>query len=194
MNKLKKIKYYGLLGLLGCTIWLSACNSKLETGKNEQAADWKTEFRKKLPLLGHRNWILVVDKAFPLQQSAGMEYIYAPEGMETVLGEVISGIKAADHIKPIIYRDSELEFVKPLAGAKADQLIKATQAILKGTAVNTMLHDSVFKQLDREAGLFKVLVIKTNETVPYSSTFIKLDCGYWDAAKEAELRKQMAGH
>lgn len=191
MDKFKKIKQLGLLGLLVCAIWLTACTGKTGAIKNEQTADWKTEFRKKLPLLGHRNWILVVDKAFPLQQSAGMEYIYAPEGMEAVLREVILGIKASDHIKPIIYRDSELEFVKPLVGAKADQLIQSTQAILKGTAVNTMLHDSVFKQLDREAGLFKVLVIKTNETVPYSSTFIKLDCGYWDAAKEAELRKQM---
>ncbi|KIA94796.1 hypothetical protein OC25_08900 [Pedobacter kyungheensis] len=179
------------MGLLVCAIWLAACTGKTGTNKNEQTADWKTEFRKKLPLLGHRNWILVVDKAFPLQQSAGMEYIYAPEGMEAVLREVILGIKTAEHIKPIIYRDRELEFVKPLVGAKADQLIQSTQAILKGTAVNTMLHDSVFKQLDREAGLFKVLVIKTNETVPYSSTFIKLDCGYWDAAKEAAMRKEM---
>ncbi|QIL40222.1 hypothetical protein G7074_13705 [Pedobacter sp. HDW13] len=192
MNKLKKIKQLGLVGLIGCAIWLAACTGKSETNKNELAADWRTEFKKKLPLLGHRNWILVVDKAFPLQQSAGMEYIYAPEGMEVVLREVISGIKASDHVAPIVYRDSELEYIKPLVGAKADQLIKATQVILKGTAVNTMLHDSVFKQLDREAGLFKVLVIKTNETVPYSSTFIRLDCGYWDAAKEAELRKQMA--
>jgi len=179
------------MGLLVCVIWLAACTSKPEANKNEQAADWKTEFSKKLPLMGHRNWILVVDKAFPLQQSAGMEYIYAPEGMEAVLREVISEIKSADHIMPVIYRDAELEFVKPLVGAKAGQLIQATQAILQGTTVHTMLHDSVFKQLDREAGLFKVLVIKTNETVPYSSTFIKLDCGYWNAAKEAELRRQM---
>jgi hypothetical protein len=192
MNACTKIKYHSLLGLLGCFIWLSACTNKPEENKNKQSTDWKMEFKQKLPLLGHRNWILVVDKAFPLQQSAGMEYIYAPEGMEAVLNEVISGIKSSDHVSPIIYRDSELDYVKPLVGAKADQLIKATQAILKGTTVNTMLHDSVFKQLDREAGLFKVLVIKTNETVPYSSTFIRLDCGYWNAAKEAELRRQMA--
>jgi len=192
MNKRNKIKYLALLGLLSCAIWLSACTRTPQGDRNEGTANWKTEFKKKLPLLGHRNWILVVDKAFPLQQSAGMEYIYAPEGMEAVLREVISGIKSSDHVSPIIYRDSELNYVKPLVGAKADQLIKATQAILKGTAVNTMLHDSVFKQLDREAGLFKVLVIKTNETVPYSSTFIRLDCGYWNAAKEAELRRQMA--
>lgn len=194
MDKFKKIKQSGFLALLVCVISLASCTSKTGANKDEQTADWKTEFRKKLPLLGHRNWILVVDKAFPLQQSAGMEYIYAPEGMEAVLREVILGIKASDHIKPIIYRDRELEFVKPLVGAKADQLIQSTQAILKGTAVNTMLHDSVFKQLDREAGLFKVLVIKTNETVPYSSTFIKLDCGYWDAANEAAMRKEMTGH
>lgn len=30
---------------------------------------WKQQLDRELPLLGHRNWILVVDKAFPMQTS-----------------------------------------------------------------------------------------------------------------------------
>jgi hypothetical protein len=34
--------------------------------------------------MGHRNWILIVDKAFPEQNAAGMEYIYANEDLNAV--------------------------------------------------------------------------------------------------------------
>ena len=36
---------------------------------------WKKEFEEILPMLGHRNWILVVDKAYPMQSADGIETI-----------------------------------------------------------------------------------------------------------------------
>ncbi|MHB8337415.1 MAG: sialate O-acetylesterase [Ignavibacteriaceae bacterium] len=33
---------------------------------NRSPENWETTFDAQLPLLGHRNWILIVDKAFPL--------------------------------------------------------------------------------------------------------------------------------
>src|ERR1039458_3397584 len=36
---------------------------------------WKAKIAENLPLLGHRNWILVVDSAYPLQSSPGGETI-----------------------------------------------------------------------------------------------------------------------
>ena len=57
--------------------------------------------------------------------------------------------------------------------------------------VQSLLHNEVFKKLDSESKLFKVLVIKTNETIPYTSVFIQLDCAYWDAGKEEVLRRNM---
>ena len=38
-------------------------------------ADWKARVAESMPLLGHRNWILVVDSAYPLQSSPGVETI-----------------------------------------------------------------------------------------------------------------------
>jgi hypothetical protein len=40
---------------------------------------WKAELKKELPLLGHRNWIVVADSAYPLQTSPGIETITANE-------------------------------------------------------------------------------------------------------------------
>ena len=38
-------------------------------------SDWRSRLTQELPLLGHRNWIAVVDSAYPLQTSAGIETI-----------------------------------------------------------------------------------------------------------------------
>jgi len=36
--------------------------------------------------------------------------------------------------------------------------------------------------------MYKILVLKTDQTVPYTSVFIKLDCGYWNEGKEKRFR------
>lgn len=63
--------------------------------------------------------------------------------------------------------------------------------IFANQQVQTILHNSVFKKLDAESKLFKVLVIKTNEAIPYTSVFMQLDCAYWNTEKENQLRLQM---
>jgi hypothetical protein len=44
-------------------------------GSDGSAQDWKEQLRDELPLLGHRNWIAVVDSAYPLQNSPGIKMI-----------------------------------------------------------------------------------------------------------------------
>ena len=36
---------------------------------------WRATLDERLPLLGHRNWIVVADAAYPWQASAGIETI-----------------------------------------------------------------------------------------------------------------------
>jgi hypothetical protein len=36
-----------------------------------------------------------------------------------------------------------------------------------------------------------VLILKTDLTLPYTSVFIELDCGYWGPEKEQALRAMM---
>ena len=62
-------------------------------------------------MLGHRNWVLVVDKAFPEQNALGMEYIYVNEGLLPVLKQVLTQINLSNHVKPIIYQDKEVGFI-----------------------------------------------------------------------------------
>jgi hypothetical protein len=46
--------------------------------------------------------------------------------------------------------------------------------------------------LDQTAQTFRVLIIKTELTIPYTSIFFELDCGYWSAEAEQRLRQSMA--
>jgi hypothetical protein len=54
-----------------------------------------------------------------------------------------------------------------------------------------ILHDSVFVKIDAASKLFSVVVLKTEETIPYSSIFLELGCKYWNAEQEKALRTLM---
>src|SRR5271165_1940011 len=51
----------------------------------KSCCDWQTKVADEMPLLGHRNWILVVDSAYPLQTSPGVETIETNEAQEEVV-------------------------------------------------------------------------------------------------------------
>jgi D-ribose pyranose/furanose isomerase RbsD len=158
----------------------------------ENNLDWKSKFNKELPLLGHRNWVLVVDKAFPMQSSAGMEVLNTEQDLLHVLEFVTARIKTSTHVKPIIYTDEELNYIHDDMKPGADAFRTTLQNMLKNYFTQSLLHESVFTKLDESAKLFKVLVLKTECTIPYSSVFMQLDCAYWNDGKEVALRKSMA--
>lgn len=170
--------------------------SLLQTGCTRNSPDfqpetWKEVLDHDLNLLGHRNWILVVDKAFPEQSSPGMTYIYADQDLLVTLDHVLRKLENSDHVIPIIYRDKELDFVTEEQVPGIDKFRAESSAILEGRGVKTLLHKDVFKMLDESSSLFRVLVIKTSGTLPYSSLFLQLDCAYWDSGQEEEMRLRM---
>ena len=180
--------------LLIAVMAILSCKQPLtDAAKQTDAAgkDWKKQFNQILPLLGHRNWIIVADKAFPQQNAAGMETINTNENLLTVLKYVLQQVNASEHVKPIIYQDKELNFITEAQAKGVKQFINESQQVFSGKPLQTILHDSVFTKLDEASKLFKVVVLKTNETIPYTSVFLQLDCAYWSAEKEKQLRKNM---
>ena len=73
--------------------------------------NWKETLRKEVPLLGHRNWIVVADSAYPLQTAPGIETICADADQLTVVKKVLAQLVKAKHVQPAIYTDAELKFV-----------------------------------------------------------------------------------
>jgi hypothetical protein len=76
----------------------------------------------------------------------------------------------------------------PGISAYRQQLAK----LLDKREVNVMEHEKIIALLDQAGQTFRVLIIKTNLTLPYTSVFLQLDCGYWSADAEQRLRKAMA--
>jgi len=152
---------------------------------------WTQEFEHVLPLLGHRNWILVVDKAYPYQSAPGITYLDTKAQLPDVLSRVIADIQTSTHVKPIFYTDQELGFLSEDLVPGVDAFRTELKKRLEGNDPKTMLHESVFKKLDDASKLFNVIVLKTECTIPYSSVFIELDCAYWSAEKEKALRAKM---
>ena len=121
-----------------------------------------------------------------------MTYIYTEEDLNTVLNYVLNEIENSTHVSPVIYRDAELEFIPEHEANGISVLREEGSKILAGHEVNTMLHEEVFKILDESSELFRVMVIKTNCNLPYTSVFIRLDCAYWNPEQEQNLRTLMS--
>ena len=156
-----------------------------------QASDWKQELERELPLMGHRNWVVVADSAYPLQTAPGIKTIYAGGDHVEVLNQVLEAVSRQKHVRPVIFTDAELKHVDekyaPGIGLLRDQL----QAVFADRDVQVLPHEDIIGQLDEAGETFQILIIKTDLTLPYTSVFIRLDCGYWSAEAEKALREAM---
>ena len=52
---------------------------KVTTRLEREEQTWEQRLQHLLPLLGHRNWIVVADSAYPAQSNPGIETIYTGE-------------------------------------------------------------------------------------------------------------------
>src|SRR6187401_383246 len=73
--------------------------------------EWRKKLEKELPLLGHRNWIVVADSAYPWQTSPGIETIYTDDDQLEVVKAVLKTLEKAKHVTPTIYTDAELSHI-----------------------------------------------------------------------------------
>ena len=163
----------------------------LPAQQTDKATDWKQTLTERLPLLGHRNWILVVDSAYPLQTSPGLEVIETNADHIDVTKEVLADIKASIHVRPIIFMDAELPFLTEQDSPGADAYRQQISATLHDYAIQNQLHEKLIATVAGTSKDFKILVLKTRLAVPYTSVFIRLDCKYVSADAEKRLRARM---
>src|SRR5438477_5203044 len=72
---------------------------------------WDFRLARLMPLLGHRNWIVVADAAYPAQSNPGIETIATGAGHLEVLKTTLEAIGNGKHVKPKIYLDAEFKLV-----------------------------------------------------------------------------------
>jgi len=152
---------------------------------------WQTKVQQELPLLGHRNWIIVVDSAYPLQTSPGIETVETGTDQLTVVRDVLRSIAQSRHVRPVVFMDAELPFVKEQQAAGVTKYRSEIKAALGSLPVHSVLHEQLIQQMNQTSNSFHILILKTTLTIPYTSVFLRLDCKYWSDAAEQELRQEM---
>jgi hypothetical protein len=154
---------------------------------------WQATVDQDLPLLGHRNWILIVDSAYPLQSSPGIETVETNADQLDVVRYVLGRINNSIHVRPDIFMDAELPYVQeedaPGTSAYRDAIAKLLEG--QNLQAQSELHEKLIAGVDQSGQIFHVLVLKTRLTVPYSSVFIRLNCKYWGDDAEERLRSKM---
>jgi len=158
------------------------------------SAAWNRILLDRIPLFGHRNWIVIADSAYPAQSRPGIETIVSNSDHLQVLRQVLATLSTSRHVTPIVYTDRELQFLEdkdaPSISAYRSQLAE----VLHNRTVSSLPHEEIIAKLDQVSQTFRVLIIKTNLTLPYTSVFLQLDCAYWGVDAERRLRAKMAAH
>ena len=153
---------------------------------------WERQLETLLPLYGHRNWIVVADSAYPSQSKPGIETIVSGGGQLEVARRVLDAINATRHVRANVYLDQELAFVAEADSHGVSRYREQLADLLKCANRIDMLHEQIIAKLDQVSQVFRVLIIKTDLTIPYTSIFFELGCAYWPADAEERMRKAMA--
>jgi D-ribose pyranose/furanose isomerase RbsD len=159
-----------------------------------KSSPWERRLNALLPLYGHRNWIVVVDAAFPVQSNPGIETIVVNASQIAVVRKVVKAVEAAKHIRANAYSDLELRLIEDADAPGMDEYRRQLDQVFAGKKIEGIPHAEIMTRLNEAAKLYNVLVIKTNLTIPYTSVFLELDCGYWTPEAEQRLRKAVTAH
>ena len=152
---------------------------------------WEEILQERLQLYGHRNWLVIADSAYPAQSRDGIETVTADDEHAIVLLKTFETLNGCRHIKPRIYTDEELSFVPETDAPGVSSYRERLCALVKGYEVRALPHEEIIARLDQAGRMFRVLLVKTQMRIPYTSVFVELDCGYWNAQAEDRLRTAM---
>lgn len=154
---------------------------------------WRATLDERLPLLGHRNWIVVADSAYPWPASTGIDTVDTGSDHIEVLRGVLEAVAKSRHVRPGVLLDAELPFVAEAHAPGVTAYREALAAALAGEATRSLPHEEIIALLDEAGRLFRVLLLKTTLTLPYTSVFVRLECGYWSEEAETALRAALKG-
>ena len=141
-------KFLAVLAV-GLTV-LSSCSTTNNQAKSPGDEDWNVFLEDVLPMLGHRNWIVITDMAYPLQSGEGITTLYADEPYLEVLKTVNEKIKAAPHVFAHVYNDKELEYITEEMVPGIGELRSGIRSIC-GPEAKSVMHEELISRLD-EAG------------------------------------------
>ena len=160
--------------------------------QSDKTEPWEHSLKRQLPLLGHRNWIVVADSAYPAQANPGIETIATAADHLEVLKATLDAIENSRHVRANIFLDAEFKLVAEHDGPGVTRFRQKLARLIGNRETRVLEHDQIIAKLDESAQLFRVLILKSTLAIPYTSVFLELDCGYWTPEAEARLKLSMS--
>ena len=105
-----------------------------------------------------------------------------------VVQAVLTEIQASKHLHATVYLDRELDYMTEDLALGITNYKSTLKNVLANTPLVKLPHEEIIRKLDEAGKSFHVLVLKTNLTLPYTSVFFQLGCGYWNDKSETKLR------
>ena len=160
----------------------------MRTNSVPESKSWEFRLTNLLPRLGHRNWIVVADSAYPAQSRPGIETLFTSGDHTKVLRKVLDAIGASVHVRANVYVDAELKLLTETDAPGVSAFRRQMTRLLAGKNTRELPHEQIIARLDKAGRLFRILILKSTLTIPYTSVFLELDCGYWSEQAERRLR------
>jgi hypothetical protein len=129
--------------------------------------------------------------AYPAQVSLGIETIYVGGDHLDAIREMLDMIDKAPHVRPVIHLDKELKAVAEEDAPGIDAFRKGLGKVLEKKDAIELMHKDVIAKLDEAGKSYKLLILKTDSTLPYTSVFVRLECGYWSDSAEQRMRESL---
>lgn len=152
---------------------------------------WKGAVDKQVGQLGYRNWIVIAEASFPAYNRIGLRQVNADVEIPEALDYVLHVMERTENTRPNVYLARELRSVENDFAPGVDQLRENITASLHGHQSLQIDHQSLQILLEDANRSFDVLVIRTRTALPYSSVYLELLPGYWDADSEEKLRERI---
>lgn len=152
---------------------------------------WLNTVDHEVQKLGTFNWIIIAEPSFPALSRSGVTTITTPVSTTEALDGVLQSLDAHSHVRPSIHLTREATAVTEhdTPGindyrAKLNEVLRERETLtLTDRALNLLITDARKN--------YRILVIKTTTSLPYTSVFLELESGYWDGTSETALRKRM---
>ena len=182
----RPMRHLRMLNFYLCALFMLGCAMV-----SSDDSPWKSAVNRQTGQLGYRNWIVVAEASFPAFARTGVRQVPANVEIPVALDYVLQAIDQTQHVKPNIYLTRELRSMSNDSAPGIDEFREKLKESLHDMETTSLEQESLMTLLADANRSFDVLIIRTTSALPYSSVFIELQPGYWDAEAEQKLRERM---
>ncbi len=150
---------------------------------------WKKDLKRELSLLGSQNWIIIAEPAYPHSSGQHVQSMVVEGSIPEVLHEVLLTMEELGHVTPRIHLTREVSQLTEDYAPGIIQHREQLKEVIESRDIIELPNNALTLSLREAQNHYKILLLKTPTTLPYSSVFIELDSGYWDGDSETQLRQ-----